>query len=72
LHYASGKLQRAVSRGDGVSGEDITENVRSLSVAPEEAPSLKVVYTNSASGEAILIDLKQFEVRGTYLLFAKS
>lgn len=34
LHYASGRLVRAVTRGDGVSGDDITANVRTIATVP--------------------------------------
>ena len=34
LHYAGGRLVRAVTRGDGVSGDDITANVRTISTIP--------------------------------------
>ena len=41
LHYENGKLVRAVTRGDGVQGDDVTENVRTIRsiplVLPEEA-----------------------------------
>jgi DNA ligase (NAD+) len=34
LHYSGGRLVRAVTRGDGVSGDDITANVRTISTIP--------------------------------------
>jgi DNA ligase (NAD+) len=34
LHYAGGRLVRAVTRGDGVSGDDITANVRTIATVP--------------------------------------
>jgi DNA ligase (NAD+) len=42
LHYQRGELAFAVTRGDGVTGDDITENVRTIGNVPlrlpEEAP----------------------------------
>lgn len=34
LHYAGGRLVRAVTRGDGVSGDEITANVRTIATVP--------------------------------------
>ncbi len=34
LHYANGQLQRAVTRGDGEVGEDVTTNVRTIRSIP--------------------------------------
>lgn len=34
--YEQGKLQRAVTRGDGVIGEDVTENVLEIETIPQE------------------------------------
>jgi DNA ligase (NAD+) len=34
LHYADGRLVRAVTRGDGVSGDEITANVRTIATVP--------------------------------------
>lgn len=36
--YEQGKLQRAVTRGDGVIGEDVTENVLQIETIPQELP----------------------------------
>lgn len=38
LHYKDGKLQRAVTRGDGVQGDDVTENVRTIRTIPLVLP----------------------------------
>ena len=34
IHYESGKLKRAVTRGDGTKGEDVTQNVRTIKTLP--------------------------------------
>ena len=34
LHYEKGRLVRAVTRGDGVQGDDVTENVRTIRTVP--------------------------------------
>ena len=39
LHYEKGKLVRAVTRGDGVQGDDVTENVRTIRSIPLVLPS---------------------------------
>lgn len=38
LRYESGKLVMAATRGDGQTGEDITDNVRTISNVPQELP----------------------------------
>lgn len=38
LHYENGKLVLAATRGDGTTGEDITQNVRTISDVPQELP----------------------------------
>lgn len=35
LSYVQGKLQRAATRGDGLEGEDVTENVKSIADIPQ-------------------------------------
>ncbi len=36
LHYQGGVLQQAITRGDGVQGEDVSENVKTLRSVPLE------------------------------------
>ena len=38
LLYEDGKLTRAATRGDGVSGEDVTANVRTIGAIPHRLP----------------------------------
>ena len=39
LHYEDGRLVRAVTRGDGVQGDDVTANVRTIRSIPLQLPS---------------------------------
>ena len=59
LTYEDGKLVRAVTRGDGVKGDDVTANVRTIRCIPLELSNA------SASGASYP---KQFEIRGEVLL----
>ena len=55
LHYERGKLVRAVTRGDGVQGDDVTENVRTIRTIPLVLP-VEGDYPD------------EFEIRGEVLL----
>ena len=39
LHYEDGRLVRAVTRGDGVQGDDVTANVRTIRSIPLQLPA---------------------------------
>lgn len=39
LHYEQGRLVRAVTRGDGVQGDDVTQNVRTIRSVPLALPT---------------------------------
>ena len=39
LHYEEGRLVRAVTRGDGVQGDDVTANVRTIRSIPLQLPA---------------------------------
>lgn len=55
LHYKNGSLERAVTRGDGVKGDDVTENVRTIRSIPLILPK-----------DADYPD--EFEIRGEVLM----
>ncbi len=57
LIYRKGKLEKASTRGDGEVGEDITENVLTLSTVPK---TLKTPLNLEIRGE-IFIEKKDFE-----------
>ncbi len=66
LHYDAGPsgnalLQRALTRGDGVTGEDVTSNVRTirsvpLSVSKERLHRAKLPQTFEVRGEVVMPD----------------
>lgn len=55
LHYEDGRLVRAVTRGDGMQGDDVTANVRTIRSIPLQLP---------ADGDYP----RQFEIRGEVLM----
>ena len=55
LHYEQGQLVRAVTRGDGVQGDDVTQNVRTIRSIPLQLPT-GMDYPD------------EFEIRGEVLL----
>lgn len=55
LHYENGLLQKAVTRGDGVQGDDVTPNVRTINTIPLQLPK-------GADWP------KEFEIRGEVLM----
>ncbi len=59
LHYEDGRLVRAVTRGDGVQGDDVTANVRTIRSIPLLLPK---------DGDYP----RQFEIRGEVLMPWKS
>jgi len=59
VHYQDGRLARAVTRGDGVTGEEVTENARTirslpLAVAAEVACKAGLANGFEARGEVIM------------------
>ncbi len=61
LHYIDGSLQTAATRGDGVVGEEITTNVKTIRAVPLKLKN----YKDSK------YDLKDIEVRGEIFMNVK-
>ncbi len=62
LTYENGRLVRAVTRGDGVRGDDVTQNVRTIRCIPLQLPE-DLSAENMAGGYP-----ETFEIRGEILL----
>lgn len=60
LRYENGKLLRAVTRGDGTTGEDITANVKTISSIPLVLNSKDIPENFEIRGE-IFMPLQSFE-----------
>jgi DNA ligase (NAD+) len=54
LLYRGGLLERAATRGDGVTGEDITHNVRTIRSIPLEIPDVPKNSLLEVRGEIFL------------------
>jgi len=54
LHYEGGRLARAVTRGDGVRGDDVTANARAIRAIPLELSGEGVPDDLEARGEVYL------------------
>lgn len=54
LVYEYGQFVRAVTRGDGEVGEDITEHARFLIGLPMEIPNLHVLQKIALRGEIVI------------------
>ncbi len=59
LIYQDGKLERAITRGDGFFGEDVTSNVRTIESVPlslrhDDAPNLFLSGRTEIRGEIVL------------------
>jgi DNA ligase (NAD+) len=54
LVYRNGKLSRAATRGDGVTGEDVTANVRTIAAAPARLSGSGWPDTLEVRGEVFL------------------
>jgi DNA ligase (NAD+) len=60
LHYEGGRLARAVTRGDGVRGDDVTPNVRAIRAVPLALRGGDVPDELEARGE-VFIPRSRFE-----------
>jgi DNA ligase (NAD+) len=54
LVYRNGRLQRAATRGDGVTGEDVTPNVKTISAVPSRLTGSGWPQTLEVRGEVFL------------------
>ena len=54
LHYEAGRLVRAVTRGDGVRGDDVTPNARAIRAIPLELVGEDLPQELEARGEVYL------------------
>ena len=64
LTYENGELVRAVTRGDGEKGDDVTSNVRTIRSIP-----LKLKRANSGTSTGSVTEFPQkFEIRGEILM----
>ena len=59
LSYEKGLLKRALTRGDGIQGDDVTENIKTINSIPLKLNS-RVDYDFEISGE-VIIEKKDFE-----------
>ena len=78
LHYEDGRLVRAVTRGDGVQGDDVTSNIRTIRSIPLQLEARPAVPAVAADGQADLFASpasdpvapwpREFEIRGEVLM----
>ena len=52
--YEDGKLKRAVTRGDGYKGDEVTNNVRTIKTVPLQIPENTAAINFEVRGEIIL------------------
>ena len=67
VHFSGNRMIRALTRGDGLTGEDITENARTIRSLPL---ILENAVNKAAAGDLVLPD--EFEVRGEVVMSAKA
>ena len=53
LSYKNGRLTQGLTRGDGNSGDDVTENIKTINTIPLETVQ-KVDYDFDIRGEVII------------------
>jgi DNA ligase (NAD+) len=73
LHYeiapnGSAHLLRGLTRGDGMIGEDVTTNVRTIRSVPLSIPANKLKESHFDSAEGRGLDGRSFEVRGEVVM----
>ena len=67
LTYENGQLMRAVTRGDGEKGDDVTANVRTIRSIPLKLK--KSTYLNNATSVTEPVEVPdKFEIRGEILM----
>lgn len=68
IHYSGGSLERAVTRGDGVQGEDVTSNIRTvMGVLPQLKMGASTPQKIEVRGE-VLMPHKAFELLNAELV----
>lgn len=75
LTYQNGRLVQALTRGDGVEGDDVTHNVRTIRSIPLVLPSDNIPAEFEARGEIIMphksfIELNKIKEQNNEALFA--
>ena len=60
VHYNEGRFQQAITRGDGTTGEDVTENARTIRALPLRVKAGGLPPVFEARGETIM-NRKSFE-----------
>jgi DNA ligase (NAD+) len=68
LIYKKGKLVQALTRGDGIKGEECTENVRQFVDVPKSLPTSPTNVVNERKEFTTQLLASEFEVRGEVLL----
>jgi DNA ligase (NAD+) len=63
LHYRGGRLLRGVTRGDGITGEDVTANIKTIRSIPLAVDAEKIKAAAVKDG---------FEVRGEVIMTVKA
>jgi DNA ligase (NAD+) len=64
LTYTNGKLTQAVTRGDGVQGDEVTNNVKTINSVPLQISASDVPETFTIRGE-IILPLEGFNAMNT-------
>jgi DNA ligase (NAD+) len=54
ITYENGKLQRAVTRGDGTQGDDVTSNVKTIHSIPHQVKGQNIPETFEIRGEVFM------------------